>query len=104
MEVFIRLTWPRCRFPLVKSEELIEDRRGWKTLAAMQRVSYLNRSTMFAPTVTMDKIGPLKIAQVVEKPRGDLGFFSDFSLRVVSSDYGKPRIHILFHDFEEVQW
>lgn len=28
VEVCIWLTWPRCRFPLVKSEELIEDRRG----------------------------------------------------------------------------
>ena len=40
---------------------------------------------MFAPTVTMDKIGPLKIARYCGT-LGDSGFRTNF-FRVVSSDY-----------------
>ena len=39
----------------------------------------------------MDKIGPLKIARLLET-LGDPGFLQ--CLRVVSSDYGKPRLRV----------
>ena len=50
-------------------------------------------STMSAPTVTMDKIGPLKMARLLET-LGDSRFLQFF--RVVSSDYGKPRFPTQF--------